>query len=670
LKKFPPNGKYWDDGKKMEVLSNIDWKAISEVRFSANKGENKVGGREPVKFYIQDVSIIDDMPGYFDPDKYWATFISSEPDILLHDLESVVDQQWETGSGPSSQIKIEVTKSTEKKFGEKSLSITYQLNDWCDAMYNYQKNNISSKNTDWTKHWGLKFNLYSNRPFQQLNVQINDAGNELYIAVCGGPQGWSEIVVPFKDFYKFPYYQPADAVHNAKFDLEKVRILDIKPAGEGTNSTFIIDNIRLTNTRFAEVVKAATEKDVTIAGSFDSILVKKISDGIFGINAQFWDSDFLHPKTAELVNNVNHKVIRFPGGLSSDEYHWQEGLARKDAEVDIDEFMEFCTKTKSVPMITVNFGTGTPEEAAAWVKYLNIDKKKNVKLWEVGNELYGSWHKKHCTAEEYGKRAAEFIKAMKAVDPGIVITVVWELEGDWNKTVFNYTKDIADGVNVHNYPQGAGEENDIALLTTPQTLDDIIKSVRLQLSEHGQKGKPYQIWLTEWNSVDFNPGPQSLGIVNGLFVADYLGMLAKQNIEQASYWNIHNGLFEQGGDYGYLSRSDVAEGVNIPRPSYWAFKLASESVRGALVRCSSNDKNVSVYANKHVNGTKSLLIINKYPQTSANVIINIPGLTGKGVINQLGKDSSVKGYTTSQIVVKNKMPLRLPPYSITVLQVK
>lgn len=670
LKKFPSKGKYWDDTKKMEVMRDVDWKAISEVRFSANKLENKVNGKEPVKFYAEHVSIIDDIPGYFDPDKYWEKFTSNEPDILLHDLESHSDQQWETGKGPASQIKIEVVKSTEKKFGEKSLSITYQLSDWCDAMFNYEKNGTSSKNTDWTKHWGIKFNLYSNRPFQQLNIQINDAGNELYIAPCGGPQGWSEVLVPFKDFYKFPYYQPADAVHNGRFDLEKIRVLDVKPAGEGTNGTFIVDNIRLTNNRLAEVVSVATEKDVAITGSYGTTIVKKVSDGIFGINAQFWDSDLLNPTTAEFVKNVNHAIIRFPGGLSSDEYHWQEGLAKKDAEVNIDEFMDFCTKTKCEPMITVNFGTGTPEEAAAWVKYLNIDKKKNVKLWEVGNELYGTWHKKHCSAEEYGKRAVDFIKAMKNVDPSILITVVWDLEGDWNKEVFKYTKDIADGVNVHNYPQGSGEENDIALLASPQILDDIIKSVRSQLSDFGQKGKAYQIWLTEWNSVDFNPGPQSLGIVNGLFVADYLGMLAKQNIEQASYWNIHNGFFENGGDYGYLSRSDLAEGVNIPRPSYWGFKLANESLRGSLVQCSSDDKKVSAYANLHSNGTKSLLIINKYPQTSANVTLTIPGLAGNGVISQLVKESPVKGYSTTPIVVKDGMPLRLPPYSITVIQVK
>ena len=33
------------------------------------------------------------------------------------------------------------------------------------------------------------------------------------------------------------------------------------------------------------------------------------------------------------------------------------------------------------------------------------------------------------------------------------------------------------------------------------------------------KDKKIELWLTEWNSVDFNPGPQTLSVEQGLFVA-------------------------------------------------------------------------------------------------------------------------------------------------------
>ena len=670
LKKFSSKGKYWDESKKAELLKDVDWKKISEIRFSTNKNENRPGDNKPVKFYIEQISIIDSIPGYFDPDIYWETFVSNEPDRLLHDFESPLDQKWETGNGPASQVKTGFINPENSNYGKYSLATTYHLADWCDVMYNYPANSIPASKCDWTKYWGLKIHLFSNRPFQSLNIQISDSGNELYIASCGGPEGWSEIVVPFKDFYKFPYYQPADAVHNGKFDLENIRMLDIKPAGEGTTGTFLIDNISLTNSRVAKVDSVASEKPVTISGSFSSIITAGVNDGIFGINAQHWDSDLLDAKTIPQVKAVNHKVIRFPGGLSSDEYHWQEGLAKKDANVDTDEFLEFCEKVGCEPMITVNFGSGTPQEAAAWVEYLNIKKNRHVRYWEIGNELYGNWHKFYCSADSYGKRAVEFVNAMKKVDPSILIAAVWDLDGEWNKGVFTHLKDVVDAIVIHNYPQSAGEENDIALLSSPQTLDNIISRLKQQLADYGQKGKRYQIWLTEWNSVDFNPGPQTLSIVNGLFVADYLGMLAKHNIDQASYWAIQNGLFEQGGDYGYLSRSDFSGGAGIPRPSYWAFRMASESLRGTLVKCVSDDKKVTAYANNHKDGTKSILIINKYPKTSTTVTVAIPEFKGSGTIEQLTKSNEIRGYEAKPVEIRDGTKLKVPPYSVTKIVLK
>ncbi|MDO5576345.1 MAG: carbohydrate-binding protein, partial [Fibrobacter sp.] len=254
-------------------------------------------------------------------------------------------------------------------------------------------------------------------------------------------------------------------------------------------------------------------------------------------------------------------------------------------------------------------------------------------------------------------------------DPSIIVTVVWVLEGDWNRTVFEYTKDLADGVNVHHYPQHTGEENDAALLSAPQTLDEIMPNVKRQTQEYGTPGKHYEIWLTEWNSVDFEPGPQTLSIVNGLFVADYLGMLSKHNIEQASYWDIHNDITPQGGDYGYLSRTGAPDGDNVPRPSYWAFKMASESLRGKLVETSTGEDNVTSYLTEN-NGKKTLLIVNKMPRTKADVSINIPGFTGNADLKQLDKNSGLAGYSTKSVQIKQGSKIEVPAFSIAVIAIK
>ncbi len=670
LRRFQDIGKYWDATKKAEVVSDVKWNQINEIRFSTNKDENKVKPGEPVVLYVDQIAFIEEIPGYVDPDEYWASFKSDAKDIMLLDFEDEPDlSKWETSNGPKSEVSISLEKSGAKNGGEKALSVKFRLNDWCDAVYRFDVNKSPAEKWDWTKHWGIKFDMYSPKAYQGINVQVEDAGREVFIASAGCPKGWHEILVPFKAFYKFPYWQPPEAVQNGKFDMESVRSIDFKPSGEGTSGSFMIDNVRLTNDREAKKTKAPEVVEVTITGDFSKTITESINDGLFGINAALWDGDLLKPQTAEYVKAVNHKVLRYPGGLRADDDHWKEVLDRKDWMVDIDEFLDFCEKTGNTAMITVNFGKGTPEEAAAWVKHVNITNKKGVKYWEVGNEIYGDWHPNFTTGDDYGKRAAEFIRQMKAVDPSILVAVIWVIEGEWNRDVFKHTKDLADAVVIHHYPQHAGEENDAALLSSAASLDDIIPGVKRQLNEYGSPGKKYEIWLTEWNSVDFKPGPQTLSIVNALFVADYLGTLAKWNIEQASYWDIHNDITEQGGDYGYLSRTGAPDGDNVPRPSYWAFKMVSDGLRGKLVESVSSNENVSCYLAENGN-KKTLYIINKMEESKASVKLSIPGFNGKGTLKQLNRENAKKGPSSETITVTEKMILTVPSYSLTSITVE
>jgi len=678
IRMFHQDGLYWDAARSAEVNAKIDWAKIQEVRISVNRNDERnrhIKPGEPAIFYISDVQFIEEIPGYVNPEDYWNAFKSNAPDVMLHDFETEIDQKWQVSHGPKSEGSFSYGESGAQNGGSKSLHMTYRLADWVDFIYNYAENNRPAEIRDWTKHWGLKFDFYTDKPYQPITVQVGDSGGELFVAASGGNRGWNEVVVPFRNFTKFPYYQPPDAVQNGKFDLDNVQVLDFKPAGEGSRGTFRVDNIRLTNDREAKAKPQPAKIDIKVAGNFDNVLTKKINEGIFGINVALWDADLLLKETEKYVKDVNHHVLRYPGGLRADDDDWEEILKAGNWMVDTDQFFDFCKKTNTTGMITVNFGTGTPEKAAKWVTHAK-NKKSGIRYWEIGNELYGAWHPNVTTGDDYGKRAREFAIQMKKADPNALITAVWMLEGDWNKETFVHLKDVVDGVNVHHYPQHAGQENDAGLLAAPQTLPDILGGVRRQLEEYGVPGKKYEIWLTEWNSVDFNPGPQTMGIVNALFVADYLGMLTKVNIEQASYWDVHNSITPEGGDYGYLSRRGAPDGDNVPRSSYWAFKMASHSLgRGSLAESKTGDDNVSSYLT--VDGKKkSLMLVNKYPRTVANVEINVPNFTGKGKMQQLTPENSGspgkkgKGPTESSVDVKPGMKVSLPAYSVTTITVE
>src|SRR5690606_23332786 len=88
LKRFMNTGLYWDAAKMGEISTDMQWDKINEFRFSENKDENKVPPGAPIAFYAADIVITEDIPGYVDPDEFWAAFKSAEPDLLLHDFES------------------------------------------------------------------------------------------------------------------------------------------------------------------------------------------------------------------------------------------------------------------------------------------------------------------------------------------------------------------------------------------------------------------------------------------------------------------------------------------------------------------------------------------------------------------------------------------------------
>ncbi len=192
-----------------------------------------------------------------------------------------------------------------------------------------------------------------------------------------------------------------------------------------------------------------------------------------------WKEVFTH------IKELNPPVIRFPGGCFADCYHWEDGIGERDTRPYLlnrhwggfednsfgtDEYMDFCKNVGSEPMICVNFGSGTPEEAAAWVEYCNgsIDtpygqkraenghpEPYGIKYWDIGNETFGDWEIGHCSAEEYAQKYLKFYKAMKEKDDSIVFMICGG-DGDsrsqeWNRQISGIIGADMDVVCLHMY---------------------------------------------------------------------------------------------------------------------------------------------------------------------------------------------------------------------------
>jgi len=101
LKKFVNHGLYWDAARKAEVTADMDWSSIQEIRFSVAKAENKVPEGAPVAFYADDIQIIEEIPGYVDPDEFWAAFKSDAPSTCSMTWKPPPTRPGRRGMGPS-----------------------------------------------------------------------------------------------------------------------------------------------------------------------------------------------------------------------------------------------------------------------------------------------------------------------------------------------------------------------------------------------------------------------------------------------------------------------------------------------------------------------------------------------------------------------------------------
>ncbi|RMF81588.1 MAG: hypothetical protein D6737_04610 [Chloroflexi bacterium] len=245
------------------------------------------------------------------------------------------------------------------------------------------------------------------------------------------------------------------------------------------------------------------------------------------------------PDVVAAIREWPPTFLRWPGGNFVSAYHWQDGIGDIDKrpsyldpawnliesnDMGTDEFIDLCRLVGSRPVLTANMGNGTPEEAAAWVEYCNGDasttygamriengyiEPHNVKVWFVGNEQFGNWQVGHVDAETYARRYLEFARAMRAVDPDLLLIAVGvptELYGHWNELVLDIAGDEIDWLSLHYYsvrtekwetpppPEAMYIPKVVAAHEVAEMLDDTMAVV----AQHSDPPTP--IAFDEWNT--------------------------------------------------------------------------------------------------------------------------------------------------------------------------
>lgn len=168
-----------------------------------------------------------------------------------------------------------------------------------------------------------------------------------------------------------------------------------------------------------------------------------VSSTALGANTAIWDSSMNDPQVVSLYKAAGIGALRYPGGSYSDIYHWVDNTAPGGyvaPGTGFDAFMGTVQASGAQPILIANYGSGTAQEAADWVRYANITKGYGAKYWEIGNEIYGNgvygngWENDtHTdrTPDQYAKEVKAYATAMKAVDPTVRIGAVLTMPGNW-----------------------------------------------------------------------------------------------------------------------------------------------------------------------------------------------------------------------------------------------
>ena len=435
----------------------------------------------------------------------------------------------------------------------------------------------------------------------------------------------------------------------------------LQDASGSSQPAFYLDDISL-------VARPAPSQ--VLINVYSNNVRRTVDPRMFGVSSAIWDAAFNTPATISLLGANNTRVLRFPGGSRSDEYHWETN--RTDDGIfwatDFADFANVATSINAQAFITVNYGSGTPQEAADWVRHSNITRGYGFKYWEIGNENYGSWendtHPRPHDPFTYGVLARDYINQMKAVDPTIKVGVVVNTGED---SYANYTDHPAtnprtgqahngwtpvmlttlstmgvtpDFVIYHRYEQAPGSESDSVLLQSASGWETDAADLRQQLTDYlGPQGASVEIVCTENNSVFSNPGKQTTSLVNGLFYADSVGQILQTEFKALVWWIMRNAQesgnnnnpslygWRQYGDYGMVSEQ------SNPYPTYYASKLVSRFASGGdqVVEAASDYSLLSAYAVRRADGRISLLVINKSRTASLNASITLAGYTPQAV---------------------------------------
>jgi alpha-L-arabinofuranosidase len=482
--------------------------------------------------------------------------------------------------------------------------------------------------------------------------------------------------------------------------------------------------------------------DRNVFGSFLEQLGRAIYEGIYDPGSKLSDSNGFRKDVMQAIHQLGVPIIRYPGGNFVSGYNWLDGVGPKQDRPRVldkawnsmnsnqfgtNEFMTWCKAVGTQPLMGLNLGTGTPEEAAALVEYCNVDKGTkwsdlrrkhgypepyNVKNWCIGNEMDGPWQIGHITATEYGLRAQDTARQMRYVDKSVQLIACGSSGPfmptylEWDREVLEQCYDYVDGLSLHRYlgnndETGGQSSKFVAMnLSMDRQIGETLAVCDLV---RGHKRSPKKLWLSfdEWNvwyrarsgaAVDGNrqEAPHLLEEVYNLEDALLVGGMLNTLLRNADRVKIaclaqlvnviapimtnKNGLFRQTIYYPYSWALQYAQGrvlnVVVDSPTYDVAGMDAAPYIDAAATVNPEDGKTALFIlNRDLSKARQIEVV--WEDNPASRVIVSQVLTGDDLkaVNGFDAPERVKPQALDKPSTANgRTKFEVPPRSYTVVQ--
>ncbi len=491
--------------------------------------------------------------------------------------------------------------------------------------------------------------------------------------------------------------------------------------------------------------KTGTKIDRNIFGQFAEHLGHGIYDGIWvGPNSKIPNTRGIRNDVVAALKAIKVPNVRWPGGCFADEYHWRNGVGSQ-RKVTLNpnwggvtepntfgthEFMDFINQIGSEAYVSVNLGSGTPNEAADWLEYMTavapdtLAKERaanghpapyKVAYLGVGNESWdcgGNMTPDYYTSQMkiYSRFVRNYNPAQQVKDQMLKVAVGPGGEEprfiDWTETVMKayqhhtWSWEI-NGLSMHSYTVGRWEdkfkstdfgENEYAqFLKLTLDMDGLINKYSAIMDKY-DPDKKVALFVDEWGSW-YAPLPGSNP-----------GFLVQQNsMRDAVLAALNLNIFARHADR--VRGANIAQMINVLQamimtdkekmvltPTYYVFKMYVPFQDATFVPVTfeagsyTHDNitlpRVDVLAAKDAKGKLWLAITNLDPNQPVELEASVAGITAKSAagetltapkvdsVNSFDAPKTVVPKPVSVVVEGGKLTLQLEPKSVTVVSVE